>query len=48
MIRKRFVFAVFIGMLTVLPGMILSAGALIYYTGFLDGNKGCGTAGLAR
>tara|TARA_B100001063_G_scaffold151142_1_gene141033 strand:+ start:1180 stop:1326 length:147 start_codon:yes stop_codon:yes gene_type:complete len=47
-IRKRVIFAIFIGMLTVLSGTLLSAAGLVYYTGFLDGNKRCDTAGLAR
>tara|TARA_R110002020_G_scaffold206884_2_gene412306 strand:+ start:3683 stop:3829 length:147 start_codon:yes stop_codon:yes gene_type:complete len=47
-IRKRVIFSIFIGMLTALSGTMLSAAGLIYYTGFLDGNKGCDAAGLAR
>tara|TARA_R100001509_G_scaffold91245_1_gene52577 strand:- start:453 stop:596 length:144 start_codon:yes stop_codon:yes gene_type:complete len=47
MIRKRVIFAVLIGMLVVLSGVMLSAGAFVYYSGFLDGNKRCeaGTLG---
>ncbi len=48
MIRKRVVFAILIGVMTVLSAMFLSAAGLIYYTGFLDGGKGCKTAGLVR
>tara|TARA_R100000995_G_scaffold38091_1_gene17603 strand:- start:126 stop:272 length:147 start_codon:yes stop_codon:yes gene_type:complete len=48
MIRKRVIFAVFLGLMTVLSGVVLISGALIYYTGFLDGNKRCNTAGLVR
>ncbi len=48
MIRKRVIFAVFLGAMTVLSGAMLSGAALVYYTGFLDGNKRCSTAGLVR
>lgn len=48
MIRKRIVFAVFVGAMTMLSGAILSGAALVYYTGFLDGNKRCSTAGLVQ
>ena len=48
MIRKRVIFVVFLGMMTVLSAMFLSAAGLIYYTGFLDGGKACKTAGLVR
>jgi hypothetical protein len=48
MIRKRVIFAVLLGMMTVLSGVVLTSGALIYYTGFLDGSKRCATAGLER
>tara|TARA_R100001460_G_scaffold41508_3_gene77222 strand:+ start:377 stop:523 length:147 start_codon:yes stop_codon:yes gene_type:complete len=48
MIRKRVIFAVLLGMLAVLSTILLSAAGLIYYTGFLDGGKGCDTAGLMR
>jgi len=48
MIRKRIVFAVLLGAITTLSGVVLTSGALIYYTGFLDGNKRCSTAGLVR
>jgi len=48
MIRKRIIFAVLLGMMTVLSSIVLTSGALIYYTGFLDGNKGCDAAGLVR
>jgi len=48
MIRKRIVFAVFLGVMTVLSSLMLSAAGLVYYTGFLDGNKRCSTAGLVR
>jgi hypothetical protein len=41
MIRKRIVFAVFVGAMTMLSGAILSGAALVYYTGFLDGTKQC-------
>jgi len=47
-IRKRVIFAIFIGMLTVLSGVMLTSAGLIYYTGFLDGSKGCDAAGLER
>jgi len=47
-IRKRVIFAVFIGLMSALAGILLSAAGLVYYTGFLDGTKGCDTAGLAR
>tara|TARA_R100001460_G_scaffold14247_1_gene31977 strand:- start:147 stop:293 length:147 start_codon:yes stop_codon:yes gene_type:complete len=47
-IRKRVIFAIFIGLLTALSGLILTGGGLLYYTGFLDGNKGCDAAGLTR
>jgi hypothetical protein len=40
-IRKRVVFAIFIGVLTVLSGVMLTSAGLIYYAGFLDGNKRC-------
>ena len=46
MIRKRVVFAIFIGVLTVLSGVMLTSAGLIYYTGFLDGNKRCDTGKL--
>ena len=48
MIRKRVIFAVFLGVMTVLSGVVLTSGALIYYTGFLDGGKRCDAAGLVR
>ena len=48
MIRKRVVFAIFIGVLTVLSGVMLTSAGLIYYTGFLDGSKGCDAAALTR
>lgn len=48
MIRKRVIFAILLGMMTFLSAMMLSAAGLIYYTGFLDGSKGCDTAGLTR
>jgi|TARA_Y100000287_G_C14143919_1_gene316111 hypothetical protein len=48
MIRKRVIFAVFLGVMTVLSGVVLTSGALIYYTGFLDGSKRCDAAGLVR
>jgi hypothetical protein len=47
-IRKRVIFTVLLGVMTVLSGVMLSAGGLIYYTGFLDGNKRCEAAGLTR
>tara|TARA_R100001463_G_scaffold23347_1_gene56107 strand:+ start:103 stop:249 length:147 start_codon:yes stop_codon:yes gene_type:complete len=47
-IRKRVIFAIFIGILTVLSGVMLTSAGLIYYTGFLDGNKRCDAAGLTR
>jgi len=47
-IRKRVIFAIFIGMMTILSGVMLTSAGLIYYTGFLDGNKGCDAAGLER
>jgi len=45
-IRKRVIFAIFIGLLTALSGVMLTSAGLIYYTGFLDGSKGCDAAGL--
>jgi hypothetical protein len=48
MIRKRVIFAIFIGMLTVLSGITLTGAGLIYYAGFLDGSKGCDAAALER
>ena len=48
MIRKRIVFAVFLGVMTVISSLMLSAAGFVYYTGFLDGNKRCSTAGLVR
>jgi len=48
MIRKRVIFVVFLGVVTVLSGAMLSGAALVYYAGFLDGNKRCDTAVLAR
>jgi len=47
-IRKRIIFTVLLGVLAVLSGVMLSAAGLIYYTGFLDGNKRCDAAGLTR
>ena len=46
MIRKRIVFAVFLGVMTVLSSVMLSAAGLVYYTGFLDGAKQCQTGKL--
>jgi hypothetical protein len=48
LIRKRVIFAVFLGMLSILSAMLLSAAGLVYYTGFLDGSKRCEAAGLTR
>jgi len=48
MIRKRIVFAVLLGVMTVLSGVMLTSAGLIYYAGFLDGSKGCDAAGLER
>ena len=48
MIRKRVIFVVFLGMMTALSGVVLISGALIYYTGFLDGSRGCDAAALTR
>jgi len=48
MIRKRVIFLVFLGVVTVLSGAMLSGAALVYYAGFLDGGKGCDAAGLVR
>jgi len=48
MIRKRVIFAVFLGMLATLSGMLLSAAGLIYYAGFVDGGKACNTSALVR
>ena len=48
MIRKRVIFTVFLGVMTVLSGVMLTSAGLIYYTGFLDGRKGCDAAGLNR
>jgi len=48
MIRKRIVFAVLLGAMTTLSGVVLTSGALIYYAGFLDGGRGCDAAGLVR
>jgi|TARA_B100000073_G_scaffold121873_1_gene99150 hypothetical protein len=41
MIRKRVVLAVLMGVMMVLSGIMLSAGAFVYYSGFLDGSKRC-------
>ena len=48
MIRKRVIFTVLLGVMTALSGLILTGGGLLYYTGFLDGSKGCDAAGLER
>jgi hypothetical protein len=48
MIRKRVIFTIFVGMLTALSGVMLTCAGLIYYTGFLDGSKGCDAAALDR
>ena len=48
MIRKRVIFAILLGVMTILSAMMLSGAGLVYYTGFLDGSKGCDTSGLAR
>ena len=48
MIRKRIVFAVLLGAIMTLSGVVLTSGALIYYAGFLDGDRGCNAAGLVR
>jgi len=47
-IRKRVIFAIFLGALTLLSGVMLTSAGLIYYAGFLDGGKGCNAAGLER
>jgi hypothetical protein len=47
-IRKRVIFTVFLGIMTALSGVMLTSAGLIYYTGFLDGNKRCDAAGLTR
>ena len=48
MIRKRVIFTVLLGVMTVLSGVMLTSAGLIYYAGFLDGSKGCDAAGLER
>ena len=48
MIAKRIIFAVLLAAVTVLSGAMLTAAGLVYYTGFLDGNKGCDAAALTR
>jgi len=47
-IRKRVIFAIFIVLLTALSGVMLTSAGLIYYAGFLDGNKRCDAAALDR
>jgi hypothetical protein len=47
-IRKRVIFLVLLVIMTVMSGVMLTSAGLIYYTGFLDGNKGCDAAGLVR
>jgi hypothetical protein len=47
-IRKRVIFAIFIGILTVLSGVMLTSAGLIYYAGFLDGGRGCDAAALSQ
>jgi len=48
MIRKRIVFAVLLGVMTVLSSAMLTGAGLIYYTGFLDGGRGCDAAALSQ
>tara|TARA_R100001510_G_C7490514_1_gene98535 strand:- start:276 stop:422 length:147 start_codon:yes stop_codon:yes gene_type:complete len=47
-IRKRVIFAVLLGAMTVLSGVMLTSAGLIYYAGFLDGAKGCDAAVLTK
>jgi len=47
-IRKRVVFAIFLGVLTVMSGAMLAGAGLIYYAGFLDGGRGCDAAALSQ
>tara|TARA_R110002012_G_scaffold101676_4_gene241011 strand:+ start:723 stop:869 length:147 start_codon:yes stop_codon:yes gene_type:complete len=47
-IRKRVIFLVLLVIMTVMSGVMLTSAGLIYYTGFLDGSKGCDAAGLER
>jgi hypothetical protein len=48
MIRKRVIFTVILGVMTVMSGVVLTSAGLIYYAGFVDGNKACDTPALAR
>ena len=41
-------FLVLLVIMTVMSGVMLTSAGLIYYTGFLDGSKGCDAAGLER